>query len=183
MMARCWRVGRFRMAAGVGKHAGMPAFPASGRSALRRGRVSIPGQVYLLTATTHRRQCLFMDVPCARLASGVIHAASSWGDARLLAWVLMPDHWHGLLELSNEPLSRVMNRFKGNLARTLHAANATRGLVWDRSFHDHALRADEDVRRAARYIVANPIRAGLAESVLDYPYWNAVWLGAEATLP
>ncbi|MFA6232361.1 MAG: hypothetical protein WC617_19640 [Rhodanobacter sp.] len=48
---------------------------------------------------------------------------------------------------------------------------------WERSFHDHApLRADEDITCVARYLVANPVRAGLADGVLAYPYWNAVWL-------
>ncbi len=28
---------------------------------------------------------------------------------------------------------------------------------------------------AARYIIANPVRAGLVYSVRDYPYWDAVW--------
>ena len=88
----------------------------------------------------------------------------------------MPDHWHGLLQLGDEPLGRVMNRFKGGTSRALHASGELEGAPWDRSFHDHALRSGEDVRKVARYIVANPIRAGLADHVLGYPYWNAVWL-------
>jgi hypothetical protein len=48
--------------------------------------------------------------------------------------------------------------------------------VWERAYHDHALRREEDVVGLARYIVANPIRAGLATRVCDYPFWNAVWL-------
>ena len=158
----------------------MPAFPAIGRRALRQGRVSIPGQSYLLTTTTYHRQRLFMDTTHARIASGVINSASTWGDASLLAWILMPDHWHGLLRLGNEPLARVMNRFKGNLTRALNTSLEPQQRIWDRSFHDHALRADEDVRQAARYIVANPIRVGLAKSALDYPYWSAMWLDPDA---
>lgn len=115
----------------------------------------------------------------ARVACQIIHSNSTWGDTRLLAWVLMPDHWHGLLQLRDEPLARVMNRFKGNVTRALHASCLMDQRIWDRGFHDHALRADEDVRQAARYIVANPIRAGFAQSALDYPYWNAVWLDPE----
>jgi len=154
----------------------MPSFPAIGRRALRQGRVSIPEQVYLLTTTTCHRRPLFKEPARARMASRVIHADASWGDARLLAWVLMPDHWHGLLQLGDEPLARVMNRFKANVSRALHAAGLAGERVWDRSFHDHALRADEDMRRTARHVVANPLRAGLVENVLDYPYWNAIWL-------
>ena len=158
----------------------MSAFPSSGRRSLRLGRVSIPGQVYLLTTTTHRRRRLFAEPACARTACRVIHSASTWGDAHLLAWVLMPDHWHGLVELGNEPLAQGMNRFKANVTRALHSTWGVRGPIWGRSFHDHALRADEDVLHAARYVVANPMRTGLVKHVLDYPYWNAIWLEAEA---
>jgi putative transposase len=154
----------------------MLSFPLSGRQALRRGRVSIPGQIYLLTTTTCHRLRLFVDTASARTVSQVIHSTSIWGDSRLLAWVLMPDHWHGLLQLGDEPLGVVMNRFKGGTSRALHAAGKMEGPPWDRSFHDHALRSGEDVRKVARYIVANPIRAGLVDNVLGYPYWNAVWL-------
>ncbi|MEW2970339.1 transposase, partial [Pseudomonas aeruginosa] len=39
-----------------------------------------------------------------------------------------------------------------------------------------ALRKDEDVRVAARYIIANPIRAGLVRKAGEYPHWDCVWL-------
>ncbi|HEY8327264.1 MAG TPA: transposase [Rhodanobacter sp.] len=124
----------------------MPAFPSIGRRALRQGRVSVPGQMYLLTTVTRHRECLFADPAHARVASRVIHAASTWADSRLLAWVLMPDHWHGLSQLGDEPLGRVMNRFKACASRALHESCGLDGPPWDRSFHDHALRAEEDIR-------------------------------------
>ena len=157
----------------------MASFPDTGHCALRRGRVSIPERSYLLTVVTHRRRCLFLDPLQARIASRIIHSDASWGDANLLAWVLMPDHWHGLVQLGDESLFRVVSRFKAHVTRALHASCAIEGAVWERSFHDHALRIDEGVRQAARYIVANPIRAGLATNALDYPYWNAIWLGPD----
>jgi len=48
--------------------------------------------------------------------------------------------------------------------------------VWQRGFHDHALRAEEDIVGVARYLVANPLRAGLCDKIGNYPYWNAQWL-------
>jgi len=87
----------------------------------------------------------------------------------------MPDHWHGLVQLGErDSLSLVMNRFKAFTARRLHCTQT--GVVWDRGFHDRALRQEEDIRSVARYIVANPMRAGLVKTVLDYPYWNCIWL-------
>jgi len=154
----------------------MSTFPDAGRKALRQGRVSRPAQVYLVTTTTSQRRPLFVATHAARTACRAIAWAGSWGDARLLAWVLMPDHWHGLVRLGDEPLGRVMNRFKAGVTRSLHAANAAEGRIWDRGFHDRALRADQDLRQAARYLVANPLRAGLVTQALDYPYWDAVWL-------
>ncbi len=45
-----------------------------------------------------------------------------------------------------------------------------------KTFHDRAMRKEEDLKAAARYIVANPLRAGLVERCGDYPLWDAVWL-------
>jgi REP element-mobilizing transposase RayT len=48
--------------------------------------------------------------------------------------------------------------------------------VWQPGYHDHAVRQDEDLRAMARYVVANPVRAGLVKDIGDYPHWDAVWL-------
>ena len=48
--------------------------------------------------------------------------------------------------------------------------------VWAEGFNDRALRLEDDVLFAARYIITNPVRAGLVSRVHDYSYWDAVWL-------
>jgi len=93
-----------------------------------------------------------------------------------LAWVLMPDHWHGLIQLEHGDLWKAIGRFKSLASKAMQIHCPRRYPVWQKSFHDTALRHDEDVRAAARYVVANPVRAGLVETVGLYPYWNAVWL-------
>lgn len=90
----------------------------------------------------------------------------------------MPDHLHMLVRLgSAEPLSRLMQRIK---AVTAAAANKSHGngggAVWMPGYHDHGLRREEDIPAIARYIVANPVRAGLVDRVGSYPYWDAIWL-------
>lgn len=149
----------------------------AGHRALRRGRCSETGRIYFLTTVTDRRIRHFakFDVACrvARLHLDPL----AFAGARCLAWVLMPDHWHGLIELAEgQELARVMQRFKSRSAYEVGQALGRRGRIWQPGYHDHALRADEDVRRAARYLVANPIRAGLADSVGGYAFWDAVWL-------
>ena len=150
-------------------------YSSTGHRALRAGRVSRPGHIYLITATTAYRRPLFKGEEPARLVARCSIEPGCWGDAVLLCWVLMPDHWHGLVQLGTEDgLSMVVNRFKAFTARRLRCHQP--GMVWARGFHDRALRRDDDVRAVARYIVGNPLRAALVDNVLDYPYWNCIWL-------
>src|SRR5690349_11839899 len=129
-----------------------------GHKALRAGRVSLPLQVYLLTAVTARRKKYFAHPGIARAASRCMLRPDCWGDAQLLAWVLMPDHWHGLVRLGqDDELSLVMNRMKAVVSRKLGLEHGT-GTIWARGFHDRAMRQEDDLRAAARYIVANPVR-------------------------
>jgi len=88
----------------------------------------------------------------------------------------MPDHLHLLLRLGETGLSTVVKRLKARSGVLLNRKIGRAGRFWEPGFHDHALRREEDLITAARYIVANPLRAGLVSRISDYPYWNAKWL-------
>ena len=88
----------------------------------------------------------------------------------------MPDHFHLLLQLRDMPLGKVLNALKSKSAIELNREIGRTGPFWEPGFHDHALRREDDLLGVARYIVANPLRAGLVRRLGDYPYWNAVWL-------
>ncbi len=93
-----------------------------------------------------------------------------------MAWVLMPDHAHWLLQLESGTLNESVMRLKSLSARAVNSALDRTGPIWQPGYHDRALRRDEDLITAARYLIANPIRAKLATKLGDYPYWNAAWL-------
>jgi putative transposase len=158
----------------------MLAVGKGGYSALRRGRASAPGQTYLITATCEGRRPLFDDFDRATRCCRTLHELSLWERHRLVCWVLMPDHLHALVELGpGEGLSLVVQRLKSNLARALRIVEPRLATVWSRGFHDHAVRKDESLVEIARYIVANPVRAGLVARAGLYPFWDAAWLRAE----
>ena len=99
------------------------------------------------------------------------------GRVSTLAFIVMPGHLHWLLQLDDDVgLERVVRNVKSWSARRINAQSHRRGQVWQRGFHDHALRREEDVAAVARYVVANPLRAGLVKQIGDYPVWDAVWL-------
>jgi len=143
---------------------------------LRRGRVSEPGRLYLLTTPTRERLPLFADFCLARAAIGQLRMSDEEGACRTLAWVLMPDHLHWLVALGPTSLGSLMCAFKSRSSGALYRAGAERRHIWQAGYHDRALRKEEDVRAVARYIVANPVRAGLVRRAGDYPHWDCVWL-------
>ncbi len=140
---------------------------------LRTGRQSINGQVYLVTTVTHQRETLFTQWGASRSVAQELHQLAH---ANLLAWVLMPDHLHCLIQLEGGSLGSFMQRLKSLTAISLNKALTRTGKVWQSGYHDHALRHEEDLKAAARYLVANPLRAGLVRSLGDYPFWDAAWL-------
>ncbi|MDN7143315.1 transposase [Pseudomonas sp. JQ170] len=148
--------------------------PASHR--LRRGRFSEPGRLYLLTSVTRNRSPFFADFHAARAICAQFRQAQQEGAARTLAWVVMPDHVHWLIELRQATLSRLMCRFKSRSRCALYKAGMLQGKLWQPGYHDHALRREENVCAVARDVVANPLRAGLVKKLGDYPHWDAVWL-------
>ena len=138
---------------------------------LRHGRCSQPHQRYLITAVTRNRTPCFADIRRARLLSRNFLEMDNQGACTTLCFVVMPDHFHWLLDLSGKySLSQTVGMLKSQTARAIGQS------IWQRGFHDHALREQEDTLQIARYIVANPLRAQLVKSVKDYPYWYAVWL-------
>jgi putative transposase len=146
--------------------------------ALRKGRVSIANQIYLVTCVACNRQAVFQDLRAGRQVVEALRYASFSGRAETLAYVVMPDHLHWLLSLGDSVnLSVVVGSMKHHSARRINGLTRLAGrCVWQRGFHDHALRSDESVQDTARYIVANPLRAGLVRRLGEYPLWDAIWL-------
>ena len=157
----------------------MPRIHSPAQHRLRIGRCSVPGQIYLLTTVTHHRRPVFAGTQLARLAARCIGDVRLWAPSRCLCWVLMPDHWHGLVELGDGAgLASVMQRFKGVLSRRVGQHIDLAGPLWMHGYHGHALRSEEDLREAADYIVTNPVRAGLVACSGDWPYWDAWFVEA-----
>jgi len=151
----------------------MPAKQPSSHK-MRKGRVLLQNQVYLLSFMTKGREPRFSDFYSARL---IINSLKKSRHTKTLAFVVMPDHVHWLIQLlEGASLSRVVQTAKSVSAHQINHYLERRGQFWQDGFHDHALRSEEAVIEAARYIVANPIRAGLVRSVRDYSHWDAVWI-------
>ena len=143
---------------------------------LRKGRFSEPGRSYLLTAVVRNRSPIFTDWSVGRLLVAELRSSEEDGLAQSQALVVMPDHLHWLVTLQTGTISRLMQRIKGRSAISINRALGNQGQLWQKGFHDHAIREEEDLQTIARYVVANPLRAGLVDKIGDYPLWDAIWL-------
>ncbi|PZQ30668.1 MAG: transposase, partial [Ectopseudomonas oleovorans] len=129
-----------------------------------------------LTTVTHQRHTIFQDWRLARLLIAEMRRLHDQQLVQSLAWVVMPDHLHWLIQLQEIPLPKLVLQLKSRSAIAINKARNASGRVWQKGFHDHALRKEEGLTATARYIVANPLRAGLVQRVGDYPHWDAIWL-------
>lgn len=137
---------------------------------LRKGRVSQVGMAYHVTAVTLNRTPFFASFDNGRKVVRELMALQAEGRTETLCYVVMPDHLHWLMVLKKGTLSGAVKLLKGR------SAHAMGHVVWQENYYDQAVRKEEDLRRMARYIVANPLRANLVERICDYPLWDAVWL-------
>lgn len=138
---------------------------------LRKGRYSLANQIYHITTTTKNRTQIFSKFVNARLLINTMRQADTLSYTKTLAFIVMPGHVHWLLQLTEGvSLSNVIKSMKSESAKAIGQP------IWQAGYYNHALRKDEDIQTIARYIVANPIRAGLVTKVGDYSHWDAIWL-------
>jgi len=116
----------------------------------------------------HRRERGFEDVKFAEPVFSTINDHISQR-AHLIVASLLPDHVHLLMQPQADNLISVIDAWKGYTTNLVHRLGYN-GPLWQVSFHDHALRRDEDVQKAGIYILENPVRLGLCKDYRQYPY-------------
>jgi REP element-mobilizing transposase RayT len=82
----------------------------------------------------------------------------------------MPDHLHVLVE-GTTPAACLLDFMRVFKQRSSFHWRQTYGReLWQRSYFEHVLRDDEDTFAVGRYVLENPVRAGMVKSPLEYPF-------------
>ena len=93
---------------------------------------------------------------------------------RLLAWVVMPNHVHVLIEtFDGYPLASVVQSWKSYTATVANNLLQRRGGFWDREYFDRFVRDDGHLAAVVEYIERNPVKAGLVARQEDWPFGSA----------
>lgn len=127
-------------------------------------------QRYFVTLCTDRRQRRFVSEATVSLALMHFRQSAARHDSVILAYCFMPDHPHLLIEARSET-ANLLSLVSAAKQRSGYAyRRLTGGGLWQRGFYDHVLRDEERALAIVRYIMTNPLRAGLADGVGDYPF-------------
>ena len=89
----------------------------------------------------------------------------------LPAWVILPQHFHIILNPSGADISKLLQRIKMSFAASYRKRLGMHsGRVWQHRFWDHIIRDDEDLNRHIDYIHYNPVKHGLVKSAFLWPH-------------
>ena len=92
---------------------------------------------------------------------------------RLLAWVVMPNHVHVLIETLQTPLAEILHGWKSFTAKAANRLLGRESEFWQREYFDRYIRDEEHFGKAVRYIENNPVKAGLVKAPEEWPFGSA----------
>jgi len=129
---------------------------------------------YLLTFCTANRIRHFERADLVATARSRIQQTSVEENFSVVAYCFMPDHLHLVVEgLSDDAdLQRFVKIGKQRAVYSLRENHLVCN-VWQEGFHDWVLRPEQTTENVIRYVLNNPVRAGLVERPEDYPFsWS-----------
>ena len=141
-----------------------------------------PGSSWLvaLAAPANTRPFADSSFAGATLATMTDEVPGLGIDLRLAC--LMPDHAHLLATVVDGDLVSAVRALKSRFTLVYHGFGY-RGTLWQRSFHDHGIRTAEAFAAAVRYVVENPVAAGLVATWEEYDLIDGSRLGESRPSP
>ena len=130
-------------------------------------------RAFFVTVCTQERSEILADIcrggalllPIGKIVDREIKGLSQRYAVRVDKYVIMPNHIHMILLLRNhlhENAASVTGVLCALKSRTTKLSNEMEGKpgrkIWQRSFHDHIIRDEEDYLKIWRYIDENPMR-------------------------
>jgi putative transposase len=124
---------------------------------------------YFLTICVEHRDCVFTDMAPIEPVRTALQRTAIDFDIAVIAYCFMPDHLHVLVEGTSERANlrefvRVFKQRSSFQWKRRHGQT-----LWQRSYFEHVLRGEEDTVAVARYLLSNPVRAGMVSSPEEYP--------------
>ncbi len=138
----------------------------------RPPRIDYPGALHHLTARGNARADIVSDDDDRTRFVQVLDEVVGHFGWRCHAWCLMDNHYHLLVETPEANLARGMRRLNGVYTQRHNRAHARSGHVFQGRYKSILVEREAHLLELSRYIVANPVRAGLTSRARDWR-WNS----------
>src|SRR4051794_10924245 len=89
---------------------------------------------------------------------------------RLLAWNIMPNHLHVMIEQWETPLADVLKSWQSYTSKEGKKILGRTGPFWAEDYFDRRVRDEAHYRKVVSYIEQNPVKAGLVSSPEAWPW-------------
>lgn len=96
----------------------------------------------------------------------------------LLAWVIMPNHVHVLIEVWQTPLAEILHGWKSYTGKGANRLLQRTGEFWQPEYFDRLIRDETHFCKAVDHIENNPVKAGLTASPQTWPFGSARYRSA-----
>lgn len=133
-------------------------------------RLQFPGGIYHVTARGNDRQVIFLDDEDRSRFLIVLASVVTRYRVRCHAYCLMGNHYHLLLETPEGNLSATMRQLNGVYTQRFNRRHERCGHVLQGRFGAELVGRDAHLNEACRYIVLNPVRAGLVSHPGDWAW-------------
>jgi putative transposase len=135
----------------------------------RRPRKELPDGLAHVTCRTVRRFPLFLgERDALALLDLLDYASREVGRWSVLAYCLMPNHVHYVVDVEIDQLSLLMRYVNGNYAQRFNRVHGYRGHLFQGRFHTKPIREEAHLPGSIRYALLNPVRAGLCRRPEDW---------------
>ena len=93
---------------------------------------------------------------------------------RLLAWCLMPNHAHVVVEIGSEnSLGEIAGSWKSFTAKQANKVIGQSGVFWHADYFDRYMRDESHLARTIEYVENNPVKARLTATAAEWAWSSA----------
>jgi putative transposase len=130
---------------------------------------------YFITICVDSRTPVFREIAHGEIVATRFLQIATRNEFEAIAYCVMPDHFHALVGGESEQsfLEPFLNRFKQATGYWWKHDLRRRHRLWQEGYFDRILRDDDPTEGVVRYIVENPIRAGIVDDAREYPLTGA----------
>lgn len=136
----------------------------------RHPRLFIPGACYHVYCRVARGEFVFDDSLEADEFVAAVQRVCDLEGWRILAWVLMGNHYHLVVKTGFIPLWRSMLRLQSDVARGFNKRHRYLGRLWQSRYRARVIDTQDYFRQAVSYVHLNPVAAGIVSDPSEHPY-------------